>query len=80
VRATYHQTEQQLEEDLEMDRLFRQQQASVLKDTRTGAEYVPQSLQNYRLLAAARDGDTVLPKRLEILDTDPAQAAVSRRT
>jgi hypothetical protein len=73
ARATYHRVEQQLEEDLEMDGLFRQQHVSFEgHDAGQVQNTFRQSLQNYdRLLAAARDGDTVLLKRLEILDTDP---------
>jgi hypothetical protein len=64
-------TEQLLEEDLKWTA---PSTAAVLKDTTRDRFKIHsrQSLQNYdRLLAAARDGDTVLLKRLEILDTDP---------
>lgn len=73
ARGTYQKVQRQLDEDLEMDRLFRQHNNSF--DGHEASEVQKsfrQSLSNYdRLLRKSQEGDSVLLRRLEILDTDP---------
>jgi hypothetical protein len=73
ARATYHKVEQQLEEDLRMDKLFREQHARFEGHDATQVQKsLRKSMLNYdQLLVAAQDGNTVLLRRLEVLDTDP---------
>jgi hypothetical protein len=73
ARMTHQRVKAQLEYDLESDRLFRQ---SNLGFEGLNAEEVQksfrQSLSNYdRLLVTAQEGDSVLLRRLEQLDTNP---------
>lgn len=73
ARITHKKIEAQLDIDLESDRLFRQ---SNLGFEGHNAEEVQksfrQSLANYdRLLVTAQEGDAVLLRRLEQLDTNP---------
>jgi hypothetical protein len=84
ARSTYARIHSQLDFDLESDRLFRDQTNSNSNHTSDpgssfeghDAEEVQktfrQSLANYdRLLVTAQEGDGVLLRRLEILDTNP---------
>jgi hypothetical protein len=73
ARTTHKKVQSQLDFDLESDRLFRQ---SNLGFEGHNAEEVQksfrQSLANYdRLLVTAQEGDSVLLRRLEQLDTNP---------
>ena len=73
AKSIFKRTSKQLEEDLQMDQLFREQHSGfeghdvhVVQNPYRGA------LQNYeRLLNKSQEGDLVLLRRLEILDTDP---------
>ena len=73
ARHTYKVIKHQLEEDLAMDQLFREQHTSFQgHDAAEVQKTFRQSLENYdRLLVTAQDGDAVLLRRLEMLDTDP---------
>lgn len=73
ARHTYKLIKHQLEEDLAMDQLFREQHRSFQgHDAAEVQKTFRQSLENYdRLLVTAQDGDAVLLRRLEMLDTDP---------
>ncbi|CAB9506601.1 Programmed cell death 6-interacting [Seminavis robusta] len=73
ARHTYKVIKNQLEEDLAMDRLFREQHPNFEgHDAGEVQKTFRQSLENYdRLLVTAQDGDAVLLRRLEMLDTDP---------
>jgi hypothetical protein len=73
ARGTYQRIQRQLDEDLEMDHLFRQQHNNFDGHEATEVQKsFRQSLSNYdRLLRKSQEGDSVLLRRLEILDTDP---------
>lgn len=73
ARHTYKVIKHQLEEDLAMDQLFREQHPNFEgHDAAEVQKTFRQSLENYdRLLVTAQDGDAVLLRRLEMLDTDP---------
>lgn len=73
ARHTYKVIKHQLEEDLAMDQLFREQHPNFEgHDAGEVQKTFRQSLENYdRLLVTAQDGDAVLLRRLEMLDTDP---------
>jgi len=73
ARHTYKVIKHQLEEDLAMDELFREQHPNFQgHDAAEVQKTFRQSLENYdRLLVTAQDGDAVLLRRLEMLDTDP---------
>jgi ALIX V-shaped domain binding to HIV/BRO1-like domain/UBA/TS-N domain len=73
ARHTYKDIKNQLEEDLAMDQLFREQHPIFEgHDASEVQKTFRQSLENYdRLLVTAQDGDAVLLRRLEMLDTDP---------
>lgn len=73
ARTTYQEMEHQLDLDLDGDQLFRQDQPRFeghdVEEVQTSFR---QSLENYdRLLVTAQQGDSVLLRRLEILDTNP---------
>jgi hypothetical protein len=73
ARMTYQKVDSELEFDLESDRLFRQgNQGFEGHDAEEVQKSFRQGLANYdRLLVTAQEGDTVLLRRLEILDTNP---------
>eukprot|EP00521_Asterionellopsis_glacialis_P008728 CAMPEP_0195285714 /NCGR_PEP_ID=MMETSP0707-20130614/3448_1 /TAXON_ID=33640 /ORGANISM="Asterionellopsis glacialis, Strain CCMP134" /LENGTH=853 /DNA_ID=CAMNT_0040345247 /DNA_START=1061 /DNA_END=3622 /DNA_ORIENTATION=+ len=73
ARSTYSQASRQMEEDMEMDALFRQHNPGFEGLTASEVQKeVRQTLLNYeKLLSKSQAGDSVLLKRLEILDTDP---------
>jgi ALIX V-shaped domain binding to HIV/BRO1-like domain/UBA/TS-N domain len=73
ARHTYKDIKKQLEEDLEMDQLFRELHPNFEGHNAVEVQKTfRQSLENYdRLLVTAQDGDAVLLRRLEMLDTDP---------
>lgn len=73
ARSTYKKVKSQLDFDLESDRLFRQgNQMFEGHDAEEVQKSFRQSLSNYdRLLVTAHEGDSVLLKRLEQLDTNP---------
>ena len=73
ARTTYKRVESQLDFDLESDRLFRQSNPGFEgHDAVEVQKTFRQSLSNYdRLLVTAQEGDSVLLRRLEILDTNP---------
>ena len=73
ARHTFKLIKNQLEEDLAMDQLFREQHPGFEgHDAAEVQKTFRQSLENYdRLLVTAQDGDAVLLRRLEMLDTDP---------
>lgn len=83
ARSTYARIHSQLDFDLESDRLFRDQTNSNSNNSHPGSSFeghdaeevqktFRQSLANYdRLLVTAQEGDGVLLRRLEILDTNP---------
>jgi hypothetical protein len=73
ARSTYQRMEHQLDLDLEGDHLFRQDQPGFEgHDAKEVQKSFRQSLGNYdRLLVTAQEGDSVLLRRLEVLDTNP---------
>jgi hypothetical protein len=73
ARSIYKRTYSQLEEDLQMDQLFREQHSGFEgHDVHVVQNPYRGSLQNYeKLLNKSQEGDLVLLRRLEILDTDP---------
>jgi programmed cell death 6-interacting protein len=73
ARSTYDKVKQQLDFDLESDRLFRQANPNFEgHDAEEVQKSFWHSLANYdRLLVTAHEGDSVLLKRLEQLDTNP---------
>eukprot|EP00540_Astrosyne_radiata_P010466 CAMPEP_0116827790 /NCGR_PEP_ID=MMETSP0418-20121206/3299_1 /TAXON_ID=1158023 /ORGANISM="Astrosyne radiata, Strain 13vi08-1A" /LENGTH=413 /DNA_ID=CAMNT_0004456613 /DNA_START=30 /DNA_END=1267 /DNA_ORIENTATION=+ len=73
ARSIFGRIEKQLEEDLQMDTLFRQQHSTFEgHDVQDIQRAFRSSLSNYeKLLAKSQEGDSVLLRRLEILDTDP---------
>jgi hypothetical protein len=73
ARSTYEKINHQLDFDLESDRLFRQVNPDFEgHDAEEVQNSFRQSLSNYdRLLVTANEGDSVLLKRLEQLDTNP---------
>mmetsp|Transcript_52547 Transcript_52547/g.127279 ORF Transcript_52547/g.127279 Transcript_52547/m.127279 type:complete len:848 (+) Transcript_52547:270-2813(+) len=73
ARTTFEKVHQQLDFDLESDRLFRQANPNFEgHDAEEVQMSFRQSLANYdELLVTANEGDSVLLKRLEQLDTNP---------
>lgn len=74
ARATFKTIEMQLEEDLQMDSLFREQHGSHFEghDVSAIQKTFRKTLGNYdRLLSSAEASDSLLQQRCEILDTDP---------
>jgi hypothetical protein len=73
ARSTYQKIESQLDFDIESDRLFREDNLGFEgHDAQEVQRDFRQSLGNYdRLLTTAQEGDAVLLKRLEQLDTNP---------
>ena len=73
ARSTFQKMEHQLDLDLESDGLFRQDHPGFEgHDAKEVQKSFRQSLINYdRLLVTAQEGDSVLLRRLEILDTNP---------
>lgn len=73
ARTTYQKIQSQLDFDLESDSLFRREHPAFEgHDAHEVQKSFRQSLANYdRLLVTAQEGDSVLLRRLEILDTNP---------
>lgn len=73
ARLIYKQTKHQLGEDLELDSLFREQHPDFVgHDVNEEQEPFRKSLQKYEsLLQKSEEGDSILLKRLKVLDSDP---------
>jgi hypothetical protein len=74
ARSTFKVIESQLEEDVQMDSLFREQHGSNFEghDVQEIQKTFRQTLKNYdRLISSAEESDALLLQRCEILDTDP---------
>lgn len=73
ARSTFKRCDDHLEEDLEMDALFRQQHPNFEgHDVNDIQKSFRQALQNYhRLMESARESDDLLIRRCEILESDP---------
>jgi len=73
ARSTFQKVQSQLDFDLESDALFRKDNSGFEgHDAEEVQKSFRQSLANYdRLLVTAQEGDAVLLRRLEILDTNP---------
>jgi hypothetical protein len=73
ARNTYHEVRKELDFDLESDQLFRQSnQGFQGHDAKQVQKSFRDSLANYdRLLLTSQEGDSVLLRRLEVLDTNP---------
>lgn len=73
ARSIFTKTQKQLDEDVEMDGMFREQNPSFEgHDVEEIQRSFRTSMANYeKLLAKSQEGDSVLLRRLEILDTEP---------
>ena len=73
ARATFDAIDRQLEEDLQMDSLFREQHGDFEgHDVQEIQRTFRQTMKNYdRLMLSAEESDNLLTQRSEILDNDP---------
>jgi hypothetical protein len=73
AHSLYKEIEEQLDDDLQMDSNFREQNPNFeCLDVPAIQKPFRQALQNYdRLMDAARDSDALLIRRCQVLDTDP---------